>query len=338
MFESPEDFLAALNRLPHASIELKDAALQRQARLTKPAGSLGRLEEVSVWMQSWQSGANIRLDQIEGLLFAGTHGVVEEGVSAYPAEVTAQMVANFQAGGAAINAISRAYGHSLKVIPIALEKPTGNFTRVAAMSEAETLEAINIGAEAVEASEAELIYFGEMGIGNTTVASALSALVLGGDGEDWAGPGTGLEAEGIARKAVVVDQALSLHKSSVQTAFDAMRCLGGRELAAIMGGVVAARLARLPVILDGFVVCAAVCPLVLHGLDTLEHCLVGHCSLEPGHQRLLDALWLDPLLNLGMRLGEGTGAALAAELVRAAVATYNDMATFEDAQVATKSD
>ncbi len=337
MFESSDEFLSCLTSLPLSSAEYQDFARQRQDSLTKPNGALGRLEEISVWLSGWQARERLCLDHVEGIIFAGNHGVVAEQISAFPAEVTAQMVANFEAGGAAINTLSRQFGQKLTICPIALERPTKNFTLEPAMSEEETLQAINIGVEHVANSTADLLYFGEMGIGNTTTASVLAAAILDGSGKDWAGPGTGLEPEAIARKAFVIDKAVALHKPAVRSAFDAQRLLGGRELAAIMGGVVAARQRRIPVLLDGFVVCAAVLPLVMHGVDTLDHCLVGHCSAEPGHQRLLDQMWQEPLLNLNMRLGEGSGAALAVELVKGAVATYNNMATFEEAAVANKN-
>ncbi len=336
MFNSYETFLSSLSALPYASTQFQDFALERQAQLTKPAGSLGRLEEITVWLSGWQQQNQLCVDKIEGLLFAGNHGVVEENVSPFPSEVTAQMVANFEAGGAAINVLTKKFGHKLRVFPIDLERPTANFSKQPAMTTEETLEAINIGAKAVEESEADLLYFGEMGIGNTTSAAAISAMVFGGMGRDWAGPGTGLSVSGIEHKASVIDKALALHKDAVKTPFDVMRLLGGRELAAIMGAIVAARLRSLPVLLDGFVVTAAAVPLVINGGDTLDHCLSAHCSAEPGHQRLLDHLWMEPLLNMRMCLGEGSGAAVAAELVKAAVATYNDMATFQEAAVATK--
>ena len=338
MFASKEEFLSCLRDLPLSSIEFEDYALSRQNQLTKPSGALGRLEEISVWLSGWQANKRLKLDLIEGIVFAANHGVVEENISAYPAEVTSQMVANFMAGGAAINALSKQFGHKLTIRPIALERPTQNFTREAAMSEAETLEAINIGVSLVAESSADLLYFGEMGIGNTTTASVLAAAVLGGTGADWAGPGTGLDADAVGHKAQVIDKALQLHQDDVTNAFEAQRLLGGRELAAIMGGVIAARQRRIPVVLDGYVVCSAVMPLILHGVDTLDHCMVGHCSGEPGHRRMLDELWWEPLLHLNMRLGEGTGAALAAELVKGAVATYNHMATFEEAAVASKKE
>ncbi len=338
MFDHPSQFLDALENLPVASAEFRDLALKRQAQLTKPAGALGRLEDIAIWLAGWQAREKPVVDRVTALLFAGNHGVVEEGVSPFPASVTAQMVENFKQGGAAINALTQQFGHELSVIPLDLERPTRNMTVDAAMSEDELLDVINIGAAAVNDCSADVIYFGEMGIGNTTTAAAIAAAVFGGEGASWAGPGTGLEKAGVVHKASVIDRALALHRSELSNPVEIMRRLGGRELAAIMGGVVAARLKRLPVILDGFVVTAAVAPLCVSAdqrikRDVLAHCIAGHCSAEPGHIRLLEELGLKPLLTLDMRLGEGTGAALAAELVRGAVSTHNQMATFAEAQI-----
>lgn len=333
MFDSSEKFLSALDNLPFASLRFQDLAVERQHNLTKPQGSLGILEEITVWLSGWQEKERLSVAKIEGLLFAGNHGVIEENISSFPAAVTGQMVQNFQQGKAAINALTGVFGHNLRVFPIDLSNPTNNFLKSPAMSANETLDALNIGATAVNESDADLIYFGEMGIGNTTSASALSACVFGGKGIDWAGPGTGLSAEGVRHKADIIDQGLGLHQNKCNNPFDVMSCFGGRELAAIMGATVAARLRRIPVLLDGFVVTAAVAPLVMKGRDVLDHCMAAHNSAEPGHQRLLDNLWMQPLLQLHMRLGEGTGAALAAELVKGAVATYNEMATFQEAEI-----
>lgn len=338
MFDDRETFLNALEKLPISSMSFQDFALDRQRCLTKPEGSLGRLEEITVWLSGWQERQTLSVDRIVGLLFAGNHGVVEEGVSCFPSDVTLQMVKNFEDGGAAINVLTREFGHDLQVFPIELSCPTKNIVKSPAMSVEETLAAINIGADAVNRSDADLLYFGEMGIGNTTVAAALAACVFGGCGRDWAGPGTGLSDEEVSKKADVVNRAIALHKEKCSTSFDVMCCLGGREHAAIMGAVLAARLRRIPVLLDGYVVTAAASPLVMERKDGLDHCIAAHCSAEPGHQRLLDYLWLDPLLTLNMRLGEGTGAALAAQLVKGAAATYNEMATFKDAKISSKID
>lgn len=341
MFESSESFLSIFNSLPSAQAEFRSAALDRQEKLTKPKGSLGRLEDIVVWLAGWQGCEKPHLDKISAIVFAGNHGVVEEGVSPFPASVTEQMVLNFKNGGAAINALTKQFSHDLQVIPLQLDNPTQNITLKPAMSVEETLDAINIGAEAVNECCADLIYFGEMGIGNTTIASALAAATFGGSGADWAGPGTGLASSGVLHKSKIIDLALDMHDLRRESAsnddssdpFEIMRLVGGREQAAIMGAVLAARFKRIPVLLDGFVVTAAVAPLSLAKVDVLDHCLSAHCSAEPGHRRLLDCLWLEPLLNLNMRLGEGTGAALAVELVRGAVATHTHMATFSEAEI-----
>jgi nicotinate-nucleotide--dimethylbenzimidazole phosphoribosyltransferase len=203
------------------------------------------------------------------------------------------------------------------------------------MSEEEVLEALNAGAQAVD-PHADLLAFGEMGIGNTTIAGALAAAALGGVGADWAGPGTGLGAEGVAHKAAVIDEALSLHRSEARSAAECLRRLGGRETAAIAGAVVAARHRLIPVVLDGYVVTASIAPLFRENPAIAAHCLAGHCSAETAHAKLLAAIGLAPLLDLGMRLGEGTGATLAISVIRAAARAHNEMATFAEARVANR--
>ncbi len=331
-FPTSTAFLAALRGLPQADAGARSAAARRQAVLTKPPGSLGRLEEIAVFMAGWQGRERPRLDHGRALVFAGNHGIVARGVSAFPASVTAQMVDNFDHGGAAINALSRLAGLDLTVIPIDLDRPTVDFTLAAAMSEADCLAALNAGADAV-AGMPDLIVVGEMGIGNSTTAAALCMASFGGSAGDWVGPGTGVDGDGIARKVATVESAIALHGNALTTPFETLRRLGGRELAAIAGAVVAARMAGIPVILDGFICCSAIAPLAAACPDILAHCLAGHVSAEPGHQRLLDRLRLDPLLSLGMRLGEGSGAAVATLLVRAALAAHDEMATFAEAGV-----
>jgi nicotinate-nucleotide--dimethylbenzimidazole phosphoribosyltransferase len=330
-------FTHALHDLPGPNLGWRQAAIDRQQQLTKPAGSLGRLEECAIFLAGWGQTPEPRADRLGVVIFAGNHGVTARGVSPFPPDVTAQMVANFAAGGAAINAIAKVNGAALGVVPLALDTPTGDISRGAAMSEAELLEALNAGARAV-ATGIDLLALGEMGIGNTTIAAALAASSLGGTGADWAGPGTGLDPEGIARKAAVIDEALALHAGSGGSAVDILRCLGGRETAAIAGAVVAARHHSIPIILDGYVVTASLAPLFRENAAILDHCLAGHCSAEPAHRRLLAEMGLLPLLDLDMRLGEGTGAVLAMALLRAAAATHNQMATFAEAQVANRGD
>ena len=327
-------FLDALQALPVASATARAAALARQGELTKPAGSLGRLEELALFMAGWQGTTRPRLDRVRAVVFAGNHGVAARGVSAFPIEVTAQMVANFAGGGAAINVLSQECGADLSVVPIDLETPTGDISQTTAMSEAECLAALNIGAGAVSA-DTQLLLVGEMGIGNTTPAAALCATAFGGDAAHWCGRGTGVDGAGLARKLEAVDAALALHRDACSDPFETLQRLGGREIAAMAGAILAARLLRVPVLLDGFIVCASIAPLAMAQPALTDHCIAAHCSAEAAHATLLQRFGLDPLLRLGLRLGEGSGAALAVPLVRAALATHDRMATFAEAAVAT---
>ena len=270
-------------------------------------------------------------------MFAGNHGVTKQGVSAYPAEVTVQMVANFSAGGAAINQLARAAGAALRVIPLALDEPTADFTEQPAMSESEFLSAVSAGYRAVSA-DCDLICLGEMGIGNTTAAAAIAAALFGGGGTRWAGRGTGVDEAGLERKRSVIDSALARHRGALHEPLRAAAALGGRELAAILGAVLAARRLRVPVLLDGFVCTAAVAPLAKLRADALAHALAAHVSAEAGHRTLLDELTLKPLLDLDLRLGEASGAALALNILRAALACHTGMATFAQAGVSDKED
>ncbi|MEO5586327.1 MAG: nicotinate-nucleotide--dimethylbenzimidazole phosphoribosyltransferase [Novosphingobium sp.] len=331
-FDTAGAFAAALHDLPGPDLAARAAALARQARLTKPAGALGRLEDIAVFLAGWQGDPMPKLTAGRMAIFAGNHGVACHGVSAFPPEVTAQMVANFQAGGAAINQLADHAGLDLTVVALDLDSPTADFTCEPAMSEAECLAALSRGAAVVEPG-LDLLAVGEMGIGNSTAAAALCARSFGGAAGDWVGPGTGLDALGTMRKSVIVEHALALHHKAPRTALETLRRLGGREIAAIAGAVVAARHLRIPVVLDGFIASAALAPLAAEQPGILDHCLAGHCSAEPGHRLLLARFGLDPLLQLGMRLGEGSGAAVAVSVIRAALAAHNGMATFAEARV-----
>jgi nicotinate-nucleotide--dimethylbenzimidazole phosphoribosyltransferase len=330
-FASVAAFDRALSILPSPDTNARSAAAARQAQLTKPPGSLGRLEEIALFVAGWQGDARPRIARGRAVVFAGNHGVVARGVSAFPAAVTAQMVANFEAGGAAINALAGAAGLALSVVPLDLDRPTADFTAAPAMSEADCLAALNAGAGAI--GDADLLVLGEMGIGNSTAAAALAAASFGGGGREWVGPGTGVDTAGVTRKAEAVDAALTFHARHLATPFEILRRVGGREIAAIAGAIVAARHARVPVLLDGFIATSAIAPLARGNPAITGHCLAGHCSAEPGHRRLLDQLGLAPLLSLDMRLGEGSGAAVAAQIVRAALAAHDGMATFTEAGV-----
>lgn len=318
--------------LPGVDAAAEAAARDRQNQLTKPPGSLGRLEALAVFMAGWQGTGRPKITKAQALVFAGNHGICAQGVNPYPQEVTAQMVANFEAGGAAINQLCAANGAELSVIALDLDNPTADFTTGLAMSEAECLEAMNRGAAAVDPA-ADILILGEMGIGNSTIAAALSAAVFGGDVAAWVGPGTGSDDAGIARKVAAIEAGLTQHADLRGNAPALLAALGGREQAAICGAVLAARAAGIPVLLDGFICTAATAP--LHGTDPalLDHCLIGHVSAEPGHRKLLDAMGKDAVLAFDMRLGEGSGAALALGILRSALACHNGMATFGEAGV-----
>lgn len=331
-FESIGQFEAALAQPATPDLSATNLALARQAQLTKPAGSLGRLEELAVFFAGWQGRAIPRIERARAVIFAGNHGIAVHGVSAFPADVTRQMVANFAGGGAAINALAKASGLDLRIVALDLDRPTADFTCAPAMTREECLAALSTGAAAVDA-DLDLLVVGEMGIGNSTAAAALCARSLGGGPEQWVGPGTGVDAGGIARKIAVIDRALAFHSAAPRTAFETLRRAGGREIAAIAGAVLQARKLRIPVLLDGFISCAAVAPLASSQPDVVTHCIAGHCSAEPGHARLLAALGLQPLLHLGMRLGEGSGAAVATNIIRSALAAHREMATFAEAGV-----
>jgi nicotinate-nucleotide--dimethylbenzimidazole phosphoribosyltransferase len=334
-FSSLDDLRAACLDLPAADAKAGAAAAERQSQLTKPPGSLGRLEDLVVWLAQWQQRGMPRLDRVEILVFAGNHGVTKQGVSAYPADVTAQMVANFSAGGAAINQLARTVGANLRVVPLALDEPTADFTQAPAMSEDAFLAAVATGYNAV-ASGTDLLCLGEMGIGNTTAAAALAAALFGGGGSRWAGRGTGVDDAGLARKRATIDLGLARHAALLADPLSSAAALGGRELAAILGAALAARHRRIPVLLDGFVCVTAVAPLIKLRADALDHTMAAHVSAEAAHRMLLTELRLDPLLDLGMRLGEGSGAALAVSVLRAALACHAGMATFTEAGVANK--
>lgn len=327
-----EDIAKQFENLPQPAADAASAAAAREATLTKPAGSLGRLEDLSAWCASWQGRHPAAIENVRILVFAGNHGVTAQGVSAFPPEVTAQMVANFAAGGAAINQLAAVHGADLNVIALDLDTPTADFTAAPAMTEAECAAAFSAGFDAV-GDDLDALIVGEMGIGNTTAAAALSCALFGGEAATWTGPGTGLDASGIALKTRAVAAAMEFHREDIGDPVEALRRVGGRELAAMAGAVLAARHRGVPVILDGFVTTAAVAVLEKMAPGALDHCVAGHVSGEPGHRRLLEELGMEPLLDIGMRLGEASGAAVALGVLKCALAAHNGMATFEEAAV-----
>ncbi|MBZ9885894.1 nicotinate-nucleotide--dimethylbenzimidazole phosphoribosyltransferase [Mesorhizobium sp. CA10] len=334
-FKSLEDLRAACLDLPSGSDAAASAVARRQDTLTKPQGSLGRLEAIAAWLGRWQARDMPKLDHVKVVVFAGNHGVTAQGVSAYPSEVTVQMVANFAGGGAAINQLARVAGAKLDVIPLDLDHPTGDFTQVPAMDEKAFLAAVSAGYDTVT-KDLDLVCFGEMGIGNTTPAAAISTALFGGGAEKWTGRGTGVDDAGLLRKVVAIEAGLKRHADALSDPLKIAAALGGRELAAILGATLAARKNNVPVLLDGFVCTAAAAPLARLHPTGLAHTIAAHVSAEAGHRRLLEALGLPPLLDLGMRLGEGSGACLAVNIVRSALECHAKMASFAEAGVSEK--
>jgi nicotinate-nucleotide--dimethylbenzimidazole phosphoribosyltransferase len=331
-----------------------DSARRRQLELTKPPGSLGRLEEIanrcaSIWESFELTASHPRI-----VLFAADHGVCAEGVSAYPQEVTAQMVLNFLRGGAAINAFARSGEIELKVVDVGVATPlplsgdlisrraapgTRNFCEQPAMMEAEMSAAINTGVElAYDSAMAgcDLLGFGEMGIGNTTSASAIAAALTREPIAAVVGCGAGADDACMARKRSAIERALALHADSLGDPLGILRCVGGLEIAAMCGFCLGAAARRVPVVMDGFIATAAAALAVRLCPASSGYLFASHRSAEPGHTYFLAMLEQEPLLHLGMRLGEGTGAALAMKLIQAAVAAFTGMATFATAGVSNK--
>lgn len=325
---------------------------QRQASLTKPAGSLGRLEQLAITLSAQQQRPRPAVDRVRIVVFAADHGVCAEGVSAFPQEVTGQMIANFVNGGAAISVLARHLGAELEVVNLGTAHPlpardgvvmaeiapgTANLATAAAMSEEQLQAALSAGRDAVQrAAGAELFIGGEMGIGNTTAAAAVACALLDLAPEVLAGPGTGLDADGLRHKVAVLHRALQRHRDTVAEAdqpLPVLASLGGFEVAALAGAFLAAAQTRIPVLVDGFIasVAALAATRLQPGLAEWLH--FAHQSAEPGHVRVLAALDADPLLRLNMRLGEGSGAAAAVPLLRQACALHNQMASFQDAGI-----
>ncbi len=334
-FRGADDFRAALVALPGPDLAVRGEAEARNAVLTKPAGSLGRLEELAVWVASWHGVVAPKIGRPQAIIFAGNHGVTAQGVSAFPAEVTAQMVGNFTNGGAAINQLCEANGIALSVLALELERPTVDFTTGPAMSDAELGVALSAGWNAVDVA-ADLLLVGEMGIGNTTAAAAIALALFGGDAADWVGRGTGVDDAGLQRKIKAIERGVEVNSSALGSPLAILAALGGREIAAMAGAIVRARVERIPVVLDGFICSAAAAVLALAKAGALDHCVAGHVSAEAAHARLLGKLGLEPILSLGLRLGEGSGAALAVSILKSALACHSGMATFAEAAVAGK--
>jgi len=327
-----DDLRAQLAKAGDCDEAAAAAAASRNGQLTKPPGALGRLEDLAIWYGSWRGTDRPEIRSPQVIVFAGNHGVTAQGVSAFPPEVTAQMVLNFEHGGAAINQLAKLAGARMDVHALDLDNPVKDFTQEAAMSEAELLAALQVGWNAVD-PEADLLVVGEMGIGNTTPAAALAHALFGGEAADWTGRGTGVDDAGLANKSRVVAEGIALHKAQIRDGLDALGRLGGREIAAMAGAIAAARVLGIPVILDGFICCAAAACLQQTQASALDHAVAGHQSAESAHPALLQKLGKEPLLALGLRLGEGSGAALAIQVLKGAIACHSGMATFAEAGV-----
>jgi len=333
----------------------KKAAEQRQQQLTKPAGSLGQLETVAIQLAAMQATETPSVNKVHISVFAADHGIVEEGISAFPQAVTAEMIRNFANGGAAISVLAKELNASLDVINMGTITPleqlsavsdqriaagTANFVHQAAMSLAQCQQAILAGRNNVEQvyqADIELFIAGEMGIGNTTSATAIAAALLDLDAKVLTGPGTGLNTKGITHKAFIIEQALNKHRADLSSPLTILHTLGGFEIAALVGCYLACGKQGLPVIIDGFI--SSVAALMAETLcpGTKHWFLYSHNSAEPGHHHVLSALKATTLLDLGMRLGEASGAASVLPLIRLSCALHNQMATFEQAEVSEKS-
>ena len=330
-FSNLSEFRAILAAQKGIDTTAQAAAADHNVQLTKPPGALGRLEDLALWYRGWRGGERAEIGAPQVIVFAGNHGVAARGVSAFPAEVTAQMVLNFQHGGAAINQIARANGATLDVVALDLDRPTDDFTVRPAMSEADLVLALQAGWNAVDPT-ADLLVVGEMGIANTTSAAALACALLGGDAADWTGRGTGVDDAGLGVKTQVVAEGVARHAGQGD-GLDMLGRLGGRELAGMAGAIARARDLRMPVILDGFICSAAALCLAKTQDGALDHTVAGHQSAESAHVELLRALGKEPLLQLGLRLGEGSGGALAIGILKSALACHAGMATFAQAGV-----
>lgn len=329
------ELIELLKALSKADANAVERVRARDRVLTKPAGALGRLEGIVEHLAAWQGDLGPSVDNIAVRVFAGNHGVARQGVSAFPPEVTAQMVANFDAGGAAINQISQIAGASFDVIALNLDRPTEDFSKSPAMTEDEFMVAFKAGWDTTPET-ADIIAIGEMGIANTTSAAAVAMALYGGEAADWVGPGTGVANDTLAHKTRIVSESAKRHTAETSDPIDLLRRLGGRELVAMTGAIIKARFNHTAVLIDGYVAGAAAAALECAHSGALDHCLAAHVSAEPGHHLLLEKLGKQPLINLGMRLGEASGAALAIPILRSAVACHTGMATFDDAGVTNK--
>lgn len=323
-----DEFRDLLAAAPGPDLASAKAVGERAASVLRPSGALARLDEVAVWLASWQRTPRPAVRQPALLVFVGDHGVAAEGVSAYPAEVTRAMLKALEEGVATATAMARTIGARVAVIDVGVGDPTANLATGPALSAERFRACFERGRDAVADAGADLLVFGEMGIGNTTPASAVTAALLDVAADRCTGRGTGVDDEAFARKIAVVDAAR--RRVAGASALEVLRRVGGSELAAIAGAATEARLRSIPVVLDGFVVCASVAPVFETDPRALDNAIAGHLSPEPGHALLLERFGKRPLLDLQMRLGEGSGALAAVPLIELAAAAVTDVATFDE--------
>lgn len=300
----------------------------RARHVLRPQGALARLDDVAAWLAAWQRTERPAVRRPAVVLFAGDHGVVEEAVSAYPATVTEAMLRAFGDGVATAPVMARTIGATLEVVDVGVGRPTSNLVHHPALDEERFRACFEEGRRSVAGLDADLLVLGEMGIGNTTAAAAVCACLFGRTSEDWVGRGTGVDDESLARKTDVVARARARVRGAHP--LEVLRQVGGTELVALAGAAVEARLRSLPVVLDGFVVTAALAGLEVMVPGALSNSIAGHRSSEPGHRLLLEKLAKSPLLDLDMRLGEGSGALLAVPLISLAANAVVEVATFDE--------
>ena len=325
---TPSDWLrGAIATVPGRDEEAHAAVTERAANILRPTGALARLDKVAAWAGGWQRTSSPAVRRPAALVFAADHGVTAAGVSKYPADVTGAMLAAYRAGKSTITAFAAVAGASVEAIDVGVGRPTGDIRYEPAMSPQRFDEAVAAGRDAVNALDGDLLVLGEMGIGNTTAAAAVAAALGGGEVAAWVGRGTGVDDEGLARKREAVREAIGRIVGVVDP-LEVLREVGGAELVAMAAAIIAARHRQLPVVIDGYVVTSAALPLASLNGAALDHCLVGHCSSELGHRRLLERLGKEPLLDLDMRLGEGSGAMAAVPLIAMACAGITDVPTF----------
>jgi nicotinate-nucleotide--dimethylbenzimidazole phosphoribosyltransferase len=320
-----------LTDLPEPDADAREAVAARAATVLRPTGAFERLDAVAAWLAGWQRTDRPAVDAPHAVVFAADHGVAAAGVSAYPAEVTVAMLDALDKGAATSVAMARALGIVLDVVDVGVGRPTADLRFEPALSPERFDACVQAGVDAVARAEgSDLLVFGEMGIGNTTAAAAVAATLTDEPAERWCGRGTGVDDDGLARKIEAVDVCRARVRAATGDPIEILRHAGGAELAAIAGATVEARRRSIPVVLDGYVATAALAPLAFARDGALDHVVAGHRSAEPGHRHLLERLELEPLLDLDLRLGEGTGALAAVPLIRLAAVAVVDVATFQE--------